>query len=52
MGLLMQNPKPHVSHNGSKSISNHIVGCNLFPNMGSTEKNESLHDFKGWPQMQ
>jgi hypothetical protein len=38
LGLLMWNMKPCISCNGSKSISNHIVGCSPFPTMGRTKK--------------
>jgi hypothetical protein len=43
--------KSCVSHNGSKRISNHIMGCNLFPTIG-TMKKWVLAKYKDWPQMQ
>jgi hypothetical protein len=43
--------KPHVSYDGGESIPSGIVGCSLFPTMGTTKKMGPI-GFKGWPQMQ
>jgi hypothetical protein len=36
--LFMQNTKPHVSHNGYKTIPNNLVRSNTLPNMGAIKK--------------
>jgi hypothetical protein len=34
VGLLLQNMKSYMSHNGHKNIPNNIMGCNPLPTMG------------------
>jgi hypothetical protein len=34
VGLLSQNMKSYISHNGHKNIPNNIMGCNPLPTMG------------------
>jgi hypothetical protein len=33
-----QNIKPNISYNGSKNISNNVVGCCALPTMGMLKK--------------
>jgi hypothetical protein len=46
VGLFKQNMKPYISYNGSKGILKHIVGCSLFPTMGTMKKMDLLKDLK------
>jgi hypothetical protein len=34
----MQNIKPNISYNGSKNISNNVMGCCALPTMGMSKK--------------
>jgi hypothetical protein len=44
MGLLPQDVKPYISHNGCKNILNNIMRCNFLPTMGIAEEVDPLRD--------